>query len=218
MERFYIFDNKNTFSDWNMILTDSTIAPPEIKTNYIDIDGMSGSLDLTEALTGEITYNDRTISMSFLTDYGTREDRTVLLHKIRQFLHGRKLKIIEPDDPTHYFYGRVKIKDETNLLTYSTLSIEAICDPWRYLAEESKRFINISGNTISKIVFRNNGIKTICPDIIVSGSVSIYYDDTTISLNDGSYKIADIKLYPGVTTVGVSGNGSIIFSYREATL
>lgn len=42
------------------------IAPPEIKTNFVEIPGGNGSLDLTEALTGEPTFSDRIGSIEFI--------------------------------------------------------------------------------------------------------------------------------------------------------
>jgi predicted phage tail component-like protein len=218
MERYFIFENLNTWYDWSLIITAKDIPDPEPKTNYVDLNGMNGTLDLSEALTGEITYNDRTITASFWTNYGTRKDRETLLRKISATLHGKKVKIIEPDDPDHYFYGRVKIKSPTNNLAYATFTIEAICEPWRYALTETVRRIDVNGDTVTDVVINNNGVKSLSPIITVTGSVNITYGGTTTTLTDGVYKISDIKLRQGVNIIGVSGAGSVSFSYREATL
>lgn len=218
MERYFLFDDKNTFLNWHLILTEKDIAPPEIKTNYVDIGGMSGSLDLTEALTGEITYNDRTISASFWTDYGKRDDRSKLLHEIRCYLHGRKLKIVEPDDPEHYFVGRVKITSESNNLAYAEMSLEITCEPWRYSHFEIERRIDVSSYIPSEFIITNHGVKSLCPDIIIDRNVSIYFEDTEIPLSGGRYKISDIKFRSGFNMIRISGHGSATFVYREAIL
>ena len=218
MERYFILDKLNTWYDLHLIVTAKNIPDAEPKTNYVALDGMNGTLDLSEVLTGEITYNDRTISASFWTDYGTRKDREVLLRNISASLHGKKVKIIEPDDPTHYFYGRVSIKSKNNIIPYAELTLEAICEPWRYALEETKRTVEVNSSTVTNLVIINNGVKTLSPIITITGNVDITYNGNKTSLVAGSYKISDIKLYQGTNIIGVSGKGSATFSYREADL
>lgn len=218
MERFFILDKFNTWYDWRLVLTAKDVTPPEPKTNYVKIDGMSGSLDLSEALTGEITYEDRTVTASFWTDEGSYNDRANLLKDIISTLHGKKIKIIEPDDPDHYFYGRVKIKSSKNILPYLEFTIECICEPWRYAIEDTVREIEVDSREATNIVIRNNGVKTLSPLITVVGSVDIIYENTKTALTSGQYKISDLKLYRGFNIVGVSGSGSVTLTYKEADL
>ena len=217
MERYFILDKFNTWYDWRLILTAKSITPPEPKTNYVQIDGMSGSLDLSESLTGEVTYEDRTITATFWTDNGTHKERTKLLRDIRIALHGRKIKIMEPDDPEHYFYGRVKIKSEKNILPYAELSIEFTCEPWRYAINDTVREVEVT-ETVTNVVINNNGAKTLNPIISVKGNVLITYNNNETTLSDGDYKISDIKLRHGFNIIGVSGSGTVTFTYKEADL
>jgi hypothetical protein len=217
MERYFILDKFNTWYDLRLIVTAKTIPDAEPKTNYVTLDGMSGSLDLSEALTGEIAYNDRTISATFWTDNGNREDREALLRKITASLHGKKVKIIEPDDPDHYFYGRVKIKSKKNNLAYAEFTIDAVCEPWRYDIEETVRRVDATAS-ITDVVINNHGVKTLSPLISVTGSIMLTYNGQSTLLTDGTYKISDIKLRQGVNVIGVSGSGTVIFAYREAEL
>ena len=218
MERYFVLDNLNTWYDWGLILTSKDVTPPEPKTNYVEIDGMSGSLDLSESLTGEITYKDRTVSASFWTSEGSFKERATLLRKIVSTLHGKKIKIIEPDDPDHYFYGRVAIKSLDNTLPYAEFSFEAICDPWRYSIYDTERKVEVNSQAVTNVVINNNGVKTLSPIITVTGSVDITYNGVKTPLTAGSYTISDIKLRQGVNVIGVSGNGSVTFTYKEADL
>lgn len=218
MERFFILGNKNTWYDWRLYLTAKNIPDAEPKTNYVAIDGMDGTLDLSESLTGEIKYNDRTISASFWTDNGSYKDRNALLRSIVSQLHGKKIKIIEPDDPDHYFYGRVKIKSKKNILPYAELTLEAICEPWRYAINESVRRVEVNSESVTDVVINNNGVKTLCPTITVTGAVNVIYNGVKTPLTSGTYKISDVKLYQGVNIISVSGNGSVTFTYTEADL
>lgn len=218
MERFFILDKFNTWYNWRLVLTAKDVTPPEPKTNYVDIDGMSGTLDLSESLTGEITYKDRTVSASFWTSEGSYKDREKLLRDIVSALHGKKIKIIEPDDPDHYFYGRVNIKSRKNILPYAEFSIECTCEPWRYALNDSVRRVEVNSQSVTEVIIHNNGVKSLCPEITVTGSVDITYNGVKTPLTSGSYKISDIRLRQGVNIIGVSGNGSVTFTYKEADL
>lgn len=218
MERYFKIDKYNTFTDWDLILTAKDVTPPEPKTNYVDLDGVDGTLDLSEALTGQVVYKDRTVSASFWTDHGKRVDREELLRSIRQVVHGRKVKIVEPDDPDHYFIGRVKIKREVNKIAYAEISIECTCEPYRYRREDSVRRFNVATDQRIDAVFHNTGRKVIIPVITVTGSVTISFNGSDILLAAGNYKIPDLKIVPGVTTIGITGSGLITFTYKEADI
>lgn len=215
--RFFTFDKYNTWHDWRLTLTAKDVTPPELKTNYITLDGVSGTLDLSEALTGEVAYNDRTVSASFWTSEGNFQERVVLCRDIVAALHGKKVQIIEPDDPEHYFLGRVRVKRQTFDQVHAELDIEAVCDPWRYAVEETVRTVEVSDQRIG-VSFRNDGARTICPDLQVTGTVKIASDDAAVTLTTGAYKIADLKLRQGVNTLYLDGAGSVTFIYREAGL
>lgn len=219
MERYFILDNYNTFYDWRLILTSKDLTPPEPKTNYVTIDGRSGSLDLSEALTGEVTYHDRIITASFWTDYGTRLERDILLKNISQVLHGRKIKIIDPDDKDHYLLGRVTISAVVNNLSYASFTITAVCEPWRYAIEDITRKIEVKGRGVVKVVIRNNGIKTITPTLKVDRSIVLSYDgERGVELSPGEYTLPTLRLRHGVNIVEVSGDGPVTFTYKEADL
>lgn len=213
MKRAFQFDKYNTAYDWGLLLTAKDLTPPDPKTNYVQLDGMSGSLDLTEALTGEVAYNDRTMTATFVSTDGTFAERVALLRDITAALHGRKVAIVDPDDPDHYLLGRVKVK-AVQAPSYMELTVEATCEPWRYAINETERRVDAPGD----VVIRNEGSRTVCPILAVTGTVSITVNGATSKLDEGSYKITDLRLVPGVNVVGVSGTGSVTFTYREADL
>ena len=68
------------------------------------------------------------------------------------------------------------------------------------------------------VVIRNNGVKTLCPTITVSGTVSVAFDGVTTQLTAGVYLLTGIKLRQGVNVISVGGNGTVTFTYREASL
>lgn len=214
--RYFILDKYNTWYDWRLTLTAKDIPAPEPKTNYVELDGMHGTLDLSEALTGEVVYKDRTLTASFWTSEGTQQERLAVVKQITAALHGRVVDIIEPDDPAHFFRGRVKVKSKSHDAVHAELTLEAVCEPWRYAVNETRRAVTVNGTTDA--VIRNEGDKTLCPQIEVDGYVTISTDAGTVSLEPGTYKVATLKLRQGVNIVHLSGSGTVTFVYREADL
>lgn len=218
MGRTFIINNKSTYHDFNLYLTGKSITPPEPKTNYIELDGANGSLDLSEALTGEVAYKDRTLTASFFRDEGTRLERETLLRDLTRMLHGHKVKIIEPDDLEHYYLGRAKITNLKNTASHTEFNIEAQCEPWRYAIEETNRRVDVNSQDLTRVVINNKGLRTVCPNINIVGNVNIIIGGVVNSLSTGDYKISSLKLKHGYNIVNVSGSGSVTFKYREADI
>lgn len=216
MRRYLTIDKYNTWYDWRLTLTSQELTPPEPKTNYIELDGAHGTLDLTEALTGEVTYADRVYKATFWTSEGTYTDRLRVLQDIVRTVHGWKSPIILPDDPDHYLMGRVLVKSRTWDRVHAEVAIEAICDPWLYAVNETERRVDMSGT--QDVVIHNHGRKTLCPVITVTNRMTLTYNGTTVELPVGTYQVTDLRLTPGANVISVTGYGTLTFTYREASL
>lgn len=55
------FGNYHSYKAWGLKLKEIKIGLPEVKTSYVEVPGMNGSLDLTEATFGGVTYGMRTL-------------------------------------------------------------------------------------------------------------------------------------------------------------
>lgn len=68
-EHSVVFGNKDSWKDWHLIPSSRPVfATPEVKTNFIDIPGADGGIDLSEALSGYPVYKNRNGSFKFLVD------------------------------------------------------------------------------------------------------------------------------------------------------
>lgn len=129
-----IFGNKkNTWDDWHLVPKSRPVVnPPKVKTNYVDIPGSNGSLDLTEAITSEPVYEDRTGNWTFIVvngygDWVTRQSDII------NFLHGKRMKVVLEDDPDYYYEGRLTLETWTsnNDGTWSDVTIGYVLDPYK---------------------------------------------------------------------------------------
>lgn len=212
------FGDYHTAEDWNLILHEKIVSPPVPKTNYVSVPGRDGDLDLTEALSGVVNYQDRKASYTFLLTDGTHADRVELISQIIGVLHGQRVQIIDTDDyPDYYMIGRLTVTDVSNSNAYGILKIEAICQPWRYAINQKTKVVTVtaSDGTVT-VTMTNSGYKTVAPTLTVTGSITLTYGSTSTTLSAGTYILAGLRFTPGVNTVTVAGTGSITISYQEA--
>ena len=96
---------KNTWDDWHLVPTSRPkFNMPNVKTNYVDIPGGDGVIDLTTTLTGRPVYGNRQGSFEFLVmnDYGDWYER---YSDIAMYLHGKEYRVVLDDDPDWYYEG-----------------------------------------------------------------------------------------------------------------
>lgn len=135
------FGDKNTWDDWCLIPNGRPIfSPPEQKTNYLDIPGGNGSLDMSEALTHYPVYNNRTGSFTFIimnkgaTHYPECNPAKLddIYSRIMAYLHGRRMKAVLEDDDQYFYEGRFSVQNITPGADWSTVEIGYNVDPYKY--------------------------------------------------------------------------------------
>jgi len=211
------FSDYHTNNDWGLILNSKELDPPTPKVVKVPVDGRDGDLDLSEALTGGIRFENREANFTFLITEGTQADREYMLNTIINAIHGQTHKIILPDDLEHYLIGRCSISGVSNDRAFGSFSVSADCEPYRYSIYETKRTIELT-DTPLEVALSNSGRKTIIPTVVVANTATIVYGTTSLSLSAGTYQIPALKLASGINTIIVSGVGSLALSYREAVL
>lgn len=211
------FGEYHTATDWNLILNSKNIDPPTPKVVKVSIDGRDGDLNLSRALSGDMKFNNREASFTFLVTGGSYESREALINEIINAVHGQELQIIEPDDEDHFLVGECSVDNVVNNKAYGSFSVSADCEPYRYLVDEINRVI-VPTATPTDIVLHNTGRKTLTPTITVEGEVNLKFGSSEVGLSTGSYKLSALHLKTGSNIVTVSGTGTITFTYREAVL
>ena len=215
--REVIFGEYHTAEDWRLILNQKSIDPPSPKIVKVPVDGRDGDINLSRTLTGDMKFNNREASFTFLVTEGTQVEREELINTIVNTIHGNELQIIEPDDPDHYLLGECMVANIFNDRAYGSFTVTADCEPYRYALEEVNRVITASETKVD-IILNNIGRKTVTPTITVEGSVNLEFDSNSVSLATGVYKLSNLLLKSGPTIVTVSGSGSVVFTYREGVL
>lgn len=125
----------NLYTKWHLIPTQRPyVAPPEIRTNTVEIPGRHGVLDFTEAFggpyfgnsTGEwefyIMQNVNPATGHYYTGSVARKSWAQILAEIVEELHGEKLTCTLEGD-SHTYTGRFAVSKYNPGSDYSTITI-----------------------------------------------------------------------------------------------
>lgn len=133
------FDKKHSYWEWGLMLkTAPEITSPEPKTYYVDILGAHGKMDLTEALSGKVQYNNRQIKLEFISMAG-REEWSAIYSAILDEVHGKVKEIMLDDDMTHVYKGRVTVGDPVWYKECVTLPMTVEAEPFKKSIDGSVR-------------------------------------------------------------------------------
>ena len=131
------FIGTNTWDDWHLIPSSRpVIASPGVSTKFIEIPGKSGMIDLSEYLTGDVVYGNRSGSLEFYVDNG-HEYWESIRSKIANFLHGQKMCMCLEDDPTFYWEGRFSLNEWRSESWNSMVVIDYNVGPFKISIHEN---------------------------------------------------------------------------------
>ena len=224
--------DRHTYKDWNLILISTDIGFPDPKTETIDIPGADGELDFSEVLTGDISYNNRTISIQ-LEMVDKFENWRNKISEISNYLHGKKLKIIFDEDPSFYYFGRLSVNDFKSNKSTGTITIEANVEPYKYdlfssledwlwdpfnfdngIINETNN-LQVDGELEVKIVGRR---KKVIPKITCDNELQLLFNGQTYNLLEGTSYSPEIEICEGENILKFIGNGTVTIEYRGGSL
>lgn len=224
------FGDIHSFYDLNLILSSVEIAPASPKTNYVDIPGADGALDLTEAH-GEVKYSDRTHKFTLtmnpaddLSEAAWEAKKTEVSNR----LNGRACRITLDKDPDYFWQGRCVVDSYKSNKRLRQFVVAARVRPYKYKQTETVVSVCLDDyvdNTSGAIMIPDvpitlkNARKSVCP------SITCTKDDTQIEFNGDFYKFSagthknlNIRLVEGDNELIILGMGTVTFSYQEGDL
>ena len=213
------FGDTHTYDSWGLFLIDFTMELPPAKTKYVDLPIGNGSVDMTEAIFGDVSYGERTAAFQFAVKLPF-SDRIALQNTIAAYLHGRRMRIVLPDDPYHYYMGRVQLT--SGMIregTVDNLAMEAICEPYKY-----KMFPTVvsgavpAGGTVTRSCL--NSRMRVIPEITVSAAATIIFGGSTYSVNAGTWKLTNVVFVEGDNEITITAAAGTTYSitYQEGLI
>lgn len=138
------FGDKHSYSDYGLYLSNPPdYGTPELKTVTLEIPGMDGVLDYTEAIAGDVKYSNREQEYTFvcMIDRWHREE---LKAEIMNDLHGNRVQIIPDEDPEWYFMGRPSVAFDDIDSWRMKVVITVVADPFRIAFNDTLQTVEAS--------------------------------------------------------------------------
>ena len=201
-------------ADYGLIVAPYAIPMPEPQTNFVEIPGRDGALDLSEAF-GTVRYADRIIPLTLYA----RAPFDVAISAFAADVHGRRMNVIFDRDPSYYYVARVTMENIERHAGYCELSLECRSKPYKLEHFETTITVLPSGNATVTLA---NTRMPVVPMITTSAEMTLTFTVAgvvyTINLSSGSHVIPSLVLIEGDTEVEITGTGLITFTYRKGAL
>ncbi len=208
------FGTKWAHSDYGLIVAPYAIPMPEPQTNFVEIPGRDGALDLSEAF-GTVRYSDRIISLTLYV----RPPFDSLISAFAADVHGQRINVIFDRDPAYYYDARVTVEDVERHAGYCELSLKCHAKPYKLEHFETSITVLPIGSATMTLT---NTRMPVVPTITVSAEMTLAFaigvKDYTVVLPAGTHTVSSLVLLEGDTEIEITGTGSITFTYRKGAL
>lgn len=238
-EHSVTFGDKNSWTDWHLVPSSRPVfAPPKLKTNYVDIPGMNGSLDLSEAVSGRPVYDNRQGSLDFYVDvqYKDKSSWIELYSDIMAYLHGRRLEAYLDDEPYYRYVGRFEVDSwksgdgEAITINYDVYPYKMepswsnenwLWDPFDFENGVIRNFksLTVDGSlTVSIPKTQDWQAPTITVDSTDNSGMDVKYNGKTYHLNEGVNRNPNLMVKDSDATFTFTGKGTISMRMRGGIL
>lgn len=135
IENGITFGTRHTYDDWHMYLKKRPfVTPPKVKTNYVNVPGADGQIDLTEAL-GAVRFEAREFEAELYMVDGL-DDWDSVLSDVLNTIQGKRVAMIFDTDPTYQWSGRFYVEKVESRRLGMTMTIKGTVDPYKTLISD----------------------------------------------------------------------------------
>lgn len=126
-----ILDGINTLEKYGLALgADVKIGSPRLKETRVSIPGANGDLNLSYAVSGRPTFENRPLEFSLFRPVDDAK-LTAVKSSLMNSFHGREVKIIFPFDRSRYFKGTLSVGDMSGYNS-GRFPVSATVFPYKY--------------------------------------------------------------------------------------
>lgn len=210
------FNGKHSWRDYELKPVKFSTPLPAQRTVKQEVPGMHGSLDVSEALTGYVLYENRTLEFVFDLRAHTQEEFEEKMFVIRNDLDSVKGNVILDTDSDYYYVGRFTVSGEYQQEEIDhEIVIAADAEPFKYKTEVTLVKTAVSG--AKTVVCMNDRMEAV-PSIKSSSECTVFFRGNSYGIPGGISMIPDIVFRRGENFLRLEGNAEIEITYQEGAL
>lgn len=210
------FGSIHSYHDLNLILAPFVPSPAKPQTNFLEVIGRDGYLDLTEA-NGDVKFHSREFTFRFTTapdDEMTFDERVAF---VSSHLNGRQFKITLDRDPGYYWLGRCTVDKYAQNKIIGEIVVKATVDP--YKLKQGATVVTVTPSSSGRKVELENSRMSAIPTIECTNSgVVATFNGNRYTLQSGKNRILDIRLVEGSNEITLTGSGTVKITWQEGVL
>lgn len=191
-----IVDGVDITTTYGLILVDGyTLEPPSPKTYTVDIPGGNGIIDLTESFTGDVAYDNRSQTFTFLVIYPEDFEKTKT--KISNFLHGKAFDYKMTMDPDYTYHGRFTVNSYSHSAyvdgIVGSIEVQINADPYKKKSDMTYKLNAVGG----KMYRLESGRRPVHPTIECESVCFVTWDGVEYTIPAGTYRLNDVVFKQG---------------------
>ena len=209
-------NGEHTLRDWGACITnEDVIGMPAVNTVLLSIPGRSGRIDLSEVLTGDVSYGNRKLKLVLAAETNVSKWQDTCDHIFNTF-HGRQVTVIFDEDPGHFYIGRASVSEPSRVQNAGQLTVEIEAEPFRYEVAETVATFASATAAISDVLV--NTRMPVSPRVEVAANAQLYFEGAIYELSAGDQAVPGFVLHEGENEVRVTGASSVTFRYRKGCI
>lgn len=180
------------FDEYGLALLDGwSVPPPAPKLYEVDIPGGDGSIDVTESIAGDVSYQQRQCTFELL--YVGGGDFEAVKTRLASMLHGRRLDFWLSADPEYTYTGRFSIDNWYPVVHAGRIMLNCSADPYKLKEHKAVRVAAAGGAT----VVLPCGRKRQSPRVSCESETLVCFEGQTVRVQPGSWQLHDLWLSEG---------------------
>jgi hypothetical protein len=185
---------------YGAVVASRTLKPPEPKTYTVSVP-CGQDIDLTEALTGDVAFEDRsqTFKLLFVSD-----DSPAMLSKFVNRVQGRRLDYQLSDDPVYTYTGRFEVSanavEHRGERPVCSATVKVTADPYK-LKEHCAYRLNATGGRMYRF---ESGRRPVHPTIECESVCFVTWQGEEIVVPAGTYRLNDVVFREGFNELYVN--------------
>lgn len=189
------------------------IEAPVPKTFYVNVPFSDGLLDLTEAVTGKVSYENRLVQF-VLERLRPKDSWQTYYNNLVKSYHGKTVKIVMPDMEGYHLIGRMTIGQFTKG-DYLSIPCEVNCRP--YKLQDTVTSNTFTSTTTEQLIILQNEMMDTVPTFTTDAEVTIKRGANQWVINAGTHTLA-LVLKQGDNELYLQGEATVTIEYQEGVL
>ena len=182
------------------------------KRKYIELEGANGRIDVTNALTDDIKYDNREPSITFRNIEMNSFEHVTNERVMNRIFNGSNRKLIIDD---WYMEGAFMLESSISM-PFGKYEIIGDVYPYCMNLSESSVTFEVTDTLETSIEYDDSMI--VCPVINVSAEMEMTLYGAVYSLKQGDNIVPDLILSNGSNALSLTGTGTAVFTWRGGNL